>query len=127
MSLSRDDVARWLDAYVEAWRSYDREAIGELFSEDCEYRYHPYDHPPVRGREEIAASWLDDRDEPDSWQATYEPVAVDGDVAVATGESTYTNPDGSLKTVYYNVFVMRFDDEGRCREFTEYFIERPDT
>jgi hypothetical protein len=24
-----------------------------------------------------------------------------------------------------NCFVMRFDPEGRCREFTEWFIERP--
>jgi len=31
----------WLDDYVAAWRSYDPEAIGALFSEDAEYRYHP--------------------------------------------------------------------------------------
>jgi hypothetical protein len=125
VSLSREHVGRWLDAYVEAWRSYDADAIGELFTRDAEYRYHAYDDEPVRGREQIVTDWLGDRDEPDSWQATYEPVAVDGDVAVATGVSTYTNPDGSVRTVYYNCFVMRFDDEGRCREFTEYFNELP--
>ena len=27
--------------------------------------------------------------------------------------------------VYENCFVIRFDADGRCREFTEYFIERP--
>jgi hypothetical protein len=27
--------------------------------------------------------------------------------------------------VYDNCFVIRFDAEGRCREFTEWFIERP--
>jgi hypothetical protein len=31
---------RWLDVYVDAWRTYDRAAIGRLFSEDVEYRYH---------------------------------------------------------------------------------------
>jgi hypothetical protein len=26
--------------------------------------------------------------------------------------------------VYDNCFVMQFDSEGRCREFTEWFIQR---
>jgi ketosteroid isomerase-like protein len=133
MSVSRDHVARWLARYVEAWRSYDPAEIGDLFSEDCEYRYHPYDEPIV-GRKAVMESWLgegdhddaSERDRPGTYDASYEPVAVDGDVAVATGASTYfTEPGGPVKTVYYNCFVMRFDGEGRCREFTEYFIERP--
>ena len=37
------DVARWLDDYVEAWRTYDPDAIVALFAEEIEYRYHPYD------------------------------------------------------------------------------------
>jgi hypothetical protein len=27
--------------------------------------------------------------------------------------------------IYDNCFVMRFDSEGRCREFTEYYVRRP--
>jgi hypothetical protein len=26
---------------------------------------------------------------------------------------------------YDNCFVMRFDGEGRCRDFTEYYLRRP--
>ena len=40
-------VDRWLRAYVEAWKSYDRDQIGELFAEDVQYRYHPHDDPVV--------------------------------------------------------------------------------
>ena len=122
--MERDDVQRWLDAYIEAWKSYDREAIGALFAENVRYRYHPYDEW-IRGREEIVASWFDDPDEPGGYDAAYEPAAIDGDLAVATGTSTYLNADGSVRTVYYNCFVMRFDSGGLCTEFTEYFIERP--
>ena len=121
----RDAVAAWLDRYVQAWKSYDREAIAALFSEDCSYRYYPYDEP-LRGREEIVASWLDEPDEPGSYDGAYEPAAIDGDVAVATGTSTYTNADGSTRAVYDNCFVMRFDQAGRCTEFTEWFVERPE-
>jgi hypothetical protein len=53
-------------------------------------------------------------------------VAVDGDVVVATGTTTYTaSPGGRVTQVFDNCFVMRFDDDGRCREFTEYYTKRP--
>jgi hypothetical protein len=125
--VTKDDLARWLGRYVEAWRTYDPDAIGELFSEEAEYRYHPYDDEPVRGRAAIVASWLEEdrRDEPGTWDARYEPVAVDGDVAVATGTSTYLNDAGEVDRVYYNNYVMRFDSDGRCRSFTEYYMKKP--
>ena len=132
--MRREDVNRWLRAYVEAWKSYDREAIAALFSEEVEYRYHPYD-APIRGREAVVESWLGEgedgggasaRDLEGTYDAGYEAVAVDGEVAVAVGTSTYlTAPDGPVDKVYDNCFVIRFDEAGRCREFTEWFMERP--
>jgi ketosteroid isomerase-like protein len=124
-SMTHDDVQRWLDAYVAAWRAYDRAAIGALFSDDASYAYYPYDEPVV-GRDAIVARWLSDQDAPDSWTAKYEPVVVEGDRAVARGESRYTNPDGTLKDLYYNVYLLRFDGEGRCSEFIEYFVQLPE-
>ena len=124
--MTHDEVQRWLDAYVEAWRTYDADAIGELFAADATYRYQPY-APPVEGREAIVADWRESRDEPGSWAAHYEPFAVDGDRAVARGESRYTNPDGSLRDLYYNLWTLRFDDAGRCTEFVEYFTALPDS
>jgi hypothetical protein len=45
---------------------------------------------------------------------------------VATGTSIYRKlPDGPIARVYDNCFVMRFDADGRCREFTEYYLQRP--
>ena len=132
--MTRDDVDRWLDAYVAAWKSYDRDAIGELFADDVEYRYHPYDEP-IRGRQAVVASWLGEseaagassRDEPGTYDASYRAVAVDGDVAVAVGTSTYADaPDGEPRRVFHNCFVMRFDGGGRCREFTEWYMQRAD-
>jgi len=131
--MTREDVDRWLDAYIEAWATYDRERILGLFSDDVEYRYHPNDQP-VRGRDAVADVWLGEathqgasaRDEPGTFEAVYRAVAVEGDVAVATGETTYlTEPGGPVDKVYDNCYVMRFDSEGRCREFTEWYMQRP--
>lgn len=124
--MNRADVQRWLDAYVDAWKSYDPGAIGALFSEDAAYAYHPYDEP-LRGRDAIVASWTGEgnRDAPGTYDGHYEPVAVDRDVAVASGRSQYFEPDGAtLKREFYNLFVMRFDADGRCAEFREWYMER---
>jgi hypothetical protein len=118
---------RWLDDYIEAWKSYDDAAIGGLFSEDARYRFHPWDDGDevVEGRAAIAASWLDDRDEPGSWAAEYHPWAIDGERAVAAGVSRYLAADGAtVEREYHNVFLCRFDDKGRCAEFTEFFMRR---
>jgi uncharacterized protein (TIGR02246 family) len=124
--VTRDDVRRWLHNYVEAWRTYDPEAIAALFTEDAEYRYHPYDEP-VRGRDAIVASWLEEdrRDEPGTWKAGYDVFALDGNVAVATGTSTYLTPAGELDRMYCNNFVLEFADDGRCKSFTEYYVQKP--
>ncbi len=132
--MDRADVARWLDDYVEAWKTYDRDRIAALFAEGVEYRYHPYDEP-IRGREAVVESWLGEgehegastRDAEGTYDASYAPVAVEGDVAVATGSSTYhERPGGPVAKVYDNCFVIRFDGAGRCREFTEWYMKRPD-
>jgi SnoaL-like domain len=124
VEMDRQQLAGWLGRYVEAWKSYDRNLIEELFSEEAVYRYYPWDDEPSRGRGAIASKWLEDRDEPGTYDATYEPAAVDGDVAVATGTSTYFAGDGSVDRIYDNCFVMRFEDAGRCLEFTEWYMKR---
>jgi ketosteroid isomerase-like protein len=130
--VDKADVDRWLEAYVSAWKSYDPDEIGALFAEDIEYRYHPYD-PPVRGRAAVVEAWLGEgdhegassRDVEGTYDGSYRAVAVDGEVAVATGESLCPKEPGGPVVYWDNCFVMRFDPEGRCREFTEYFAQRP--
>lgn len=133
--MDRDSAQGWLDAYVEAWRTYDPERIRALFSDDVAYRYHAYDEPLV-GAEAVVASWLGEsdadgtpsRDAPDTYDASYAPVAVDGDTVVARGVSRYRRARGGpVDRVYDNCFLIRFDEAGRCRDFTEFYVRRPST
>ena len=131
--MERDAVDRWLAGYVEAWRTYDREQIAALFSADARYRYHPYD-AWIEGREAIVRTWLGEGDsggastpdQPGTWEAEYRAVAVDGDTAVAVGTTSYSlEPGGPVGRVFDNCFVLHFDGDGRCREFTEWYVRRP--
>ena len=125
--MTRDDVQRWLDRYVLAWQGNEAEAIGDLFAADAVYRYLPYDHPTaeVRGRDAIVSSWLEEPDAPGTWQASYSPWAVDGDRAVAVGWSRYEPTETEPARTFHNVFLLRFDADGRCVEFQElYMLEK---
>ena len=117
--VTHEQVQRWLDAYIDAWASYDEAAIHALFAPGASYAYHPYDEP-LRGPEAIAASWLENRDEPGSWQAVYAPSLLAGERAIATGETRYA--DGE---VFSNLFDLEFDAEGRCTRFVEWYVRHP--
>ena len=38
------------------------------------------------------------------------------------GWSRYFDPPGELSDEYWNIYLCRFDEVGRCREFTEWWI-----
>jgi ketosteroid isomerase-like protein len=123
VAMNRQEFQSWLDGYVEAWKTYDEGKIGALFAEDVEYRYHPKDDA-LQGREAVVKSWTENKDAAGTYDAHYEPVAIDGDTYVANGHSDYFDgPGGPLRDQYFNVYICRFNDAGECTSFTEYWIQ----
>ena len=122
--MDRSAVQDWLDRYVAAWRANDAGPIEELFSVDAVYGYRPWDSDEhtIRGRDAIVASWLEEPDEPASWEAHYEPFGVEGDRAVAVGWSRYAASGDSPERTYHNAYLLRFDSDGRCAEFHEFYM-----
>jgi uncharacterized protein (TIGR02246 family) len=122
--MNRATVQDWLDRYVEAWRTNDPSQIAALFTADAVYRYRPYggDKTAAIGRDAIVAAWLDEGDPPGSWQAAYEPYAVEDDRAVAIGRSEYFASGKGAARIYHNAYLLRFDADGRCAEFTEFYM-----
>ena len=124
--MDRQAFQNWLDRYVEAWKTYDEQKIADLFSDDVLYKYSPQDEG-LKGRDAVVQSWLDEKDDPDTYDARYEVLAIDGDTHVANGWSRYFDgPGGNLRDEYFNVYVCKFDANGRCREFIEYWIQNRD-
>lgn len=123
MHLTRDQFAGWLSRYIEAWRSRDPGAIGQLFSADCSYSYNG-GHSAVPGREAIVKAWLDE-EEAGSWEAAYEPLAIEGEVHVSIGWTRYADEAGALRDDYSNIFMCRFDEAGQCAEFSEWWMRAP--
>jgi uncharacterized protein (TIGR02246 family) len=110
-------LAQWMDGYVRAWETNDREDVARLFTEDARYFTAPW-REPWTGRDGIVEGWIDRKDQPGQWSFRWEPLLIHDDVAVVTGETTYQN-EGQ---VYSNLWIIRFDPSGRCSEFTEWWM-----
>ena len=129
--MDRSGVKDWLDRYSAAWVSYDEADIRGLFAPDARYRYHPYDpdSDAVVGVDAIVKDWVDpeNRDEAGTYDSHYEPYAVDGDRAVAVGWSRYYEDasKSKLSREFHNAYLLGFDAEGRCNDFTEFYMETP--
>jgi uncharacterized protein (TIGR02246 family) len=123
--MERAAVVAWLKSYMHAWETYSPEAIGDLFTDDATYSFHPYDQL-VAGRQAIVDAWLKDPDAPGTFTANYAPIAVDGDLAVVNGRSTYFKDSSRTEMTkeWDNIFVIQFGKDGRCRSFREWYVAR---
>jgi hypothetical protein len=115
--VDRAQLTQWIDAYERAWRSPGTAALDQLFTPDATYRAGPFAEPVV-GRQELAAFWEAERDGPDEpFTMRWEPVAVEGSVAVARVEVTYASPS---PRVYRDLWVITLGPDGRCSAFEEW-------
>jgi uncharacterized protein (TIGR02246 family) len=114
-------VQAWVDGYVRAWNSNDPATIGGLFTSNAAYYTEPYS-APWRGRDEIVQRWLEHKDEPGETEFDWHPLTASAEVAVVQGKTIYHNPPRT----YSNLWVIRLDAEGRCTEFTEWWMQHPD-
>jgi SnoaL-like protein len=115
--LDRTAFASWLTAYERLWRTPGTAGLSTLFARDATYRHSPYEKP-VTGLPDIAADWERGRDGADeAFTLSSEIVAVDGDTGVARVAVSYGPPENQD---YLDLWVVRFDDTGRCVAFEEW-------
>lgn len=119
MSMDSSTVTAWVDQYVRAWNSNDPAEIGALFTDDASYFTGPFDAPWV-GRDVIVREWLKRQDALGSTTFRYELLATTVETGVVRGWTLYHDPP----TEFSNIWLVRLDPDGRCREFTEWWVDR---
>ncbi len=122
--MTREQVERWVAAYVEAWRAPGTEGLDDLFAPDATYSRDPYEEPIPQGLDAIAALWEEERNEGEEFELSHEIVAVENDTAVVRVNVQYRKP---REQEYRDLWVIRLDAEGRCTHYEEwpFFPDRP--
>jgi uncharacterized protein (TIGR02246 family) len=110
-------IAEWVEGYERAWDSNARDDIERLFTEDARYFTAPH-REPWAGKKAIVEGWLAVADDPGGWELRYEILATAGDLAFVRGWTSYADGDR-----FSNLWVIRLDPDGRCSEFTEWWME----
>ncbi|MGH8828339.1 MAG: nuclear transport factor 2 family protein [Jiangellaceae bacterium] len=114
-------VSVWVEGYLRAWNSNHPEDIRGLFSEDATYFTEPYSEP-WRGPQAIVDGWLTHKDEPGQTSFESNTLVVTPDLAIVEGRTKYhVEP----QRTYRNLWLIRLDGDGRCTEFTEWWMEEP--
>jgi hypothetical protein len=108
----------WMEGYIAAWSTNHPDHIAALFSPEAVYDPQTADGE-LHGRQEIIDWWREIDDDPDNWDFEWMPLVETDDLAVVTGATRYVDPEA----IYRNLFVIRFDEDGLCRDFTEWYIE----
>jgi SnoaL-like domain len=114
----------WLERYFDAWRDNDETQVESLFSAGALYYFDPFREPTV-GRDEIVGLWIEDEWQQTEHEFSFEPLAVNGDTGIAHWTASIVRhvPD-IAKVEMDGILMIRFDDEGRCREHREWVHSR---
>lgn len=112
----------WIQRYIKAWSTDDPTDVATLFAEDALYYQAPY-ATPREGRDAIVSWWIAAGDSTNEWAFEYEIIAEEAHVGVVRAVTEYGAAEGedSGKT-YHNVWIVRFNDDGECVEFTEFWM-----
>ncbi|HSL95139.1 MAG TPA: nuclear transport factor 2 family protein [Thermoleophilia bacterium] len=118
----------WLERYRGAWATDDPAEVGRLFADDVRYFTAPFAEP-LEGIDEVTAYWLGEAESGIPWSFDHEVLAREGDLFVVRAVTRYpegTRDAGGRREVFHNLWLVTVTDDGRAREFVEYFMLAPD-
>lgn len=114
---NRTTVETWVSNYERLWRTAGTDGLSDLFTADASYLTSPWASPVV-GLPALAEFWDAERDGPDeSFTMSSEVIAVDGPTAVVRVNVEY---EGESDGRWRDLWVLTFDDDGRCAAFEEW-------
>jgi hypothetical protein len=119
-----DELDGWLDLYGRAWERHDPDAFVACFDEGALYQWGPWTEP-LRGRDEIRASFDQAVARQEDVRFGHEPLAVTPDGrGVARWWVSTRLPDAGTIEEHEGIFLVTLGPDGRCTDFREWWNTR---
>jgi hypothetical protein len=119
--MTESAISKWVRSYQLAWTSNDPDDIRALFTANAEYYTAPF-RSPWRGHQAIVSGWIERADQPEDWDFRSEILLESPELNLVRGWTTYREPPRS----YSNLWIVRLGPDGRCRQFTEWWMLQDD-
>ncbi len=110
----------WLQSYGLAWQRKDPVAFSELFSAEAAYYWGPF-REPQRGRQAIASAVRAAFSGQSEVHFKYWILAGSAAPFVAHWTCEFTRICSGRRITIDGIFVLRFDNQGQCEEFREWW------
>jgi hypothetical protein len=110
--LTDDEIATWVERYLQAWRTNATDDIEALFTDAAEYHERPYETDLI-GRDDIVAGWQSRWDwQQGGWTFEWTTRSTTGRTAVIDGVGHYQELGD-----FDNEWTVTIDEDGRCSRF----------
>lgn len=123
--LTLESFDRWMEDYGRASLENDPKASAELFSPGAIYYETPFDEPMI-GRKAIYQYWLASAKALKDKQSNYEIISVRNNVGIARWQSRFIDIESSRRFALDCLFLVEFDDHGKCSVFREWWHLKAD-
>lgn len=124
-ALTSASLEAWLVRYEQAWESRDAERAVALFTPDARYHEMPFDAPKT-GSAGIREYWTTVTADQRDIDFSASVVAVNGATGVAHWSASLRSASSGARVELDGVFILTFDDSGRCSELREWWHVRTD-
>ena len=119
-ALTIHQFGHWLEMYGKASKENDPQASADLFALDANYYETPFDEP-LMGRDAIYQYWNKGAQTLKDKESTYEILSVTDNLGMARWQAKFTSIKSGNRMALDCVFLLEFDDDGKCRVFREWW------
>lgn len=119
-ALTIHQFSRWLEMYSKASQENNPQASADLFALDASYYETPFDEPML-GRDAIYQYWNEGAQTLKDKESSHEILSVSDNLGIARWQAKFTSIQSGKRFALDCVFLVEFDDEGKCRVFREWW------
>ncbi|WP_159587781.1 nuclear transport factor 2 family protein [Chelativorans xinjiangense] len=116
--LGLEQLEQWLAGYKHSWEKQDVDAFVSLYTDDAVYVDRPFSEP-VQARD-FHRFWTELATRQAQNHIEFEVLGVNGPVGIAHFRANYYRTTTGEHRTGDGIFVLSFDESGRCRVFREW-------
>ncbi len=123
-SLSMEHFHSWLEMYGKASKENDPQASVDLFAHNAKYYESPFKEPMI-GHGAIFEYWNRGANNLKDKESSYEIFSTKDNLGIAHWRSNFTVVESDERFALDCLFVVEFDEDGRCTIFREWWHLQP--